>query len=111
MILSVPDSSIADNLNDVSNGTVEPIAAAGTFAVIGFGEPFAAGLIPGTTYYWRVDGINDAEPDSPWKGSIWSFSVRPKIAWHPAPAKAVSPAPWAAGSPPPTSPMPSDGSG
>ncbi|MHC4431670.1 MAG: LamG domain-containing protein, partial [Planctomycetota bacterium] len=77
---------IADNLDDVSNGTVAPIAATGTFAVIGFGEPFAAGLIPGTTYYWRVDGINDTEPDSPWKGSIWSFSVRPKTAWHPAPA-------------------------
>ena len=77
---------IADNFNNVSEGTVEPIAAAGTYAVIGFGEPFPAGLIPGTTYFWRVDGINDAEPDSPWKGSIWSFSVRPKTAWHPAPA-------------------------
>jgi hypothetical protein len=77
---------IADNFNDVSQGTVEPITAAGTFAVIGFGEPFPNGLIPGTTYYWRVDGVNDVEPDSPWKGSIWSFSVRPKTAWHPAPA-------------------------
>ncbi|MHC4494505.1 MAG: LamG-like jellyroll fold domain-containing protein [Planctomycetota bacterium] len=77
---------IADNFDDVNDGTVEPIPAAGTFAVIGFGEPFAAGLVPGTTYYWRVDGINDAEPGSPWKGSIWSFSVRPKTAWRPAPA-------------------------
>ncbi|MBA7636796.1 hypothetical protein ES703_44424 [subsurface metagenome] len=33
-----------------------------------------------------MDEVNDAEPDSPWKGSIWSFSVRPKTAWHPAPA-------------------------
>ncbi|MBL7187739.1 MAG: hypothetical protein ISS70_15560 [Phycisphaerae bacterium] len=77
---------ISDNLDDVSEGRVEPIPAAGTFAVIGFGKPFPEGLIPGTTYYWRVDGVNDAEADSPWKGSIWSFSVRPKTAWHPAPA-------------------------
>jgi hypothetical protein len=77
---------LADSLQDVSEGIVEPIAAAGTSAVIGFSEPFSAGLTPGTTYYWRVDGINDAEPDSPWKGSIWSFTVRPKTAWHPNPA-------------------------
>lgn len=77
---------ISDNFEDVSEGRVEAIPAAGTFAVIGFGDPFPNGLIPGSTYYWRVDGVNDAEPGSPWKGSIWSFSVRPKTAWHPAPA-------------------------
>jgi len=77
---------ISDSFDDVNDGTTAAIPAAGTFAVIGFGEPFAAGLVPGTTYYWRVDGINDAEPDSPWKGSIWSFTVRPKTAWRPAPA-------------------------
>jgi len=77
---------ISDNFEDVSEGRVEPIAATGTFAVIGFSEPFSTGLIPGTTYFWRVDGANDDEPDSPWKGSIWSFTVRPKTAWHPNPA-------------------------
>ena len=77
---------IADNFDDVSEGRVEAIPAAVSFAVIGFSEPFPGGLIPGTTYYWRVDEVNDAEPDSPWKGSFWSFSVRPKTAWHPAPA-------------------------
>ena len=29
-----------------------------------------------TTYYWRVDEINDVHPDSPWKGSVWSFTRR-----------------------------------
>ncbi len=29
-----------------------------------------------TTYYWRIDEVNDAHPDSPWKGSIWSFTIR-----------------------------------
>jgi len=27
------------------------------------------------TYYWRIDEINDAEPDSPWKGKVWSFTT------------------------------------
>jgi hypothetical protein len=27
------------------------------------------------TYYWRVDEVNAANPDSPWKGSVWSFTT------------------------------------
>jgi len=29
----------------------------------------------GKTYYWRVDEINTGDPDSPWKGAVWSFST------------------------------------
>jgi hypothetical protein len=29
----------------------------------------------GQTYYWRVDEFNDLEPNSPWKGDVWSFLV------------------------------------
>jgi hypothetical protein len=25
------------------------------------------------TYYWRIDEVNDTNPDSPWKGALWSF--------------------------------------
>jgi len=28
-----------------------------------------------TTYYWRVDEINDTNPDSPWNGAVWSFTT------------------------------------
>ena len=28
-----------------------------------------------TTYYWRIDEVNDTNPDSPWTGSVWSFTV------------------------------------
>jgi hypothetical protein len=28
-----------------------------------------------TTYYWRVDEANNANPDSPWRGSLWSFTT------------------------------------
>jgi hypothetical protein len=27
------------------------------------------------TYYWRVDEINDIDPNSPWKSDIWSFTT------------------------------------
>jgi hypothetical protein len=28
-----------------------------------------------TTYYWRIDEVNDLNPDSPWKGSVWTFTT------------------------------------
>jgi hypothetical protein len=28
-----------------------------------------------TTYYWRVDEVNDLDTQSPWKGSVWSFTT------------------------------------
>jgi hypothetical protein len=27
----------------------------------------------GKTWYWRIDEVNDAHPNSPWKGDVWSF--------------------------------------
>jgi len=30
-----------------------------------------------TTYYWRVDEVNHLNPQSPWKGSVWSFTTEP----------------------------------
>ncbi len=29
----------------------------------------------GKTYYWRVDEVNDLDPNSPWKGDVWSFTT------------------------------------
>jgi hypothetical protein len=29
----------------------------------------------GTTYYWRIDEVNEADPNSPWKGNVWRFST------------------------------------
>ncbi len=29
----------------------------------------------GTTYYWRIDEVNDLDPNSPWKGALWSFTT------------------------------------
>jgi len=43
-------------------------------------------LEPGTLYYWRINEVNDSHPESPWKGEIRSFRVRPATAWDPYPA-------------------------
>ncbi|MHC4566200.1 MAG: fibronectin type III domain-containing protein, partial [Planctomycetota bacterium] len=82
------DLYIGADFDDVNNG------AEGTFAgntssnsqIVGFtGYPMPQGLQPGTTYYWRVDEVNDADPNSPWKGDVWSFSVVPQTAYNPDP--------------------------
>ncbi|MFZ2146860.1 MAG: sugar-binding protein [Sedimentisphaerales bacterium] len=83
------DVYLGDNFDDVNNGTGDTFIGnqAGTFIVVGFpGFPYPDGLVPGTTYYWRIDEINQADPDSPWKGKIWSFTVPPKTAYEPVPA-------------------------
>jgi len=86
------DVYIGDNFDTVSEGAEETFIGnqAATFLVAGFpGFPYPDGLVPGTTYYWRIDEVNDAEPNSPWKGDIWSFSIPPKTAYLPDPADAA----------------------
>jgi len=83
------DVYIGDNFDAVSEGAEGTFIdnQGATFIVIGFpGFPYPDGLIPGTTYYWRIDEVNEAEPNSPWKGDIWSFSIPPKTAYFPDPA-------------------------
>jgi hypothetical protein len=83
------DVYIGDNFDDVDAGAEGTFQGnqAETFIVVGFpGFPYPDGLVPGTTYYWRIDEVNDAEPNSPWKGPVWSFSVPPKTAYYPSPA-------------------------
>ena len=74
-----------DNVNNGVEGTFVGNLAT-TSQILGFaGFPAPDGLVPGTTYYWRVDEVNDADPNSPWKGDVWSFTVQPKIAHDPVP--------------------------
>ncbi|MHC4532525.1 MAG: hypothetical protein ACYS6K_01095 [Planctomycetota bacterium] len=83
------DVYLSDNFNDVNNGTEGTFLGnqLETFIVAGFpGFAYPEGLIPGTTYYWRIDEVNDTEPNSPWKGDVWSFSIPPKTAYAPVPA-------------------------
>ncbi len=83
------DVYIGDNFDDVNNGAESTFQGnqAETFIVAGFpGFPFPDGLVNGVTYYWRIDGINDTNPNSPLKGDVWSFTVVPKPAYSPEPA-------------------------
>jgi len=83
------DVYLGDNFDDVNNGDEGTFQGnlTGTFIVVGFpGFAYPDGLVPGTTYYWRIDEVNDAEPNSPWKGDVWSFSVPPQTAYFPNPA-------------------------
>jgi len=83
------DVYIGDNFDDVNGGAEGTFVAnqATTSLVVGFpGFPISGGLIPGTSYYWRIDEVNDADPNSPWKGDVWSFSIPPKTAYGPDPA-------------------------
>ena len=83
------DVYLGDNFDDVNNGTGGTFRGnqASAYYVAGFpGFAYPDGLVPGTTYYWRIDEVNTANPDSPWKGEVWRFTVPPKKAYNPNPA-------------------------
>ena len=75
-----------ESFDAVDAGQVEPVATTTASLRVGMTAPYAAGLSPGQTYYWRIDEVNDLHPESPWKGNVWSFRVRPVTAWAPSPA-------------------------
>lgn len=86
------DVYFGDNLEQVRTATRDNTAIyvgrqATTQLLIGrTGGIVPAGLVPGTTYYWRVDEVDESNPAGPWKGNVWSFRVRPQKAWDPTPA-------------------------
>jgi hypothetical protein len=84
------DIYFGENYDNVNDGTGDTFIGnqIATFLVVGFpGFPYPDGLIPGITYYWRIDEV---EADGTIrKGDIWSFMVPPKIAYNPDPADGV----------------------
>jgi len=86
------DVYFSDNFDLVNDGAPEAFRGnqAEPYFVVGFpGFPYPEGLIPGTTYYWRIDEVNDTDPNSPWRGDVWSFGIPPKTAYAPDPAEAA----------------------
>ena len=70
--------------HDVYFGTdAQAVAAAGTTTANLYQGRQALGATSfdpgpldwGKTYYWRIDEVNDASPDSPWSGPVWSFTT------------------------------------
>ncbi|MEJ2701604.1 MAG: hypothetical protein P8Z79_04110 [Sedimentisphaerales bacterium] len=85
------DVYLGVSFDDVNEATPDSDVFQGnqttTFLVAGFpGFAFPEGLVPGTTYYWRIDEINDADPNSPWKGDVWNFTIPTDKAHNPNPA-------------------------
>ena len=83
------DVYFGENFDDVNSGAEGAFQGnqTSTYFVVGFpGFPYPDGLVPGTTYYWRVDGVDDLHSDSPWTGDLWSFTVPSKKAYGPNPA-------------------------
>jgi hypothetical protein len=78
-----------ENIDNVNEGTPESSAfrgnQTGTFFIAGFpGYPYPEGLVPGTTYYWRIDEIQ-TDGTTIHRGSTWSFTIPSKTARNPDP--------------------------
>ena len=85
------DVYLGDRFDDVNGATRQSELFRGNqttnYYIAGFaGVAYPDGLVPGTTYYWRIDEVNTADPNSPWKGPVWRFSIPPKKAYEPTPA-------------------------
>ena len=83
------DVYFSDNLADVEADAESAFLGnqPGTFFVVGFpGMPYPDGLVPDTTYYWRVDEV-EADGTTKHEGFVWSFTVAPKTAYAPEPAE------------------------
>jgi len=81
------DVYFGDNFDDVKNGTGDTFRGNQnmSFTIVGFpGYPYPEGLVPGTTYYWRIDEI-ETDGVTKHEGSIWSFSIPGKTAVNPDP--------------------------
>jgi hypothetical protein len=82
------DVYLADNFDDVDSGAEGTFQGnqTATFIVVGFpGFAYPDGLVPGTTYFWRIDEVQ-ADGSTKHKGPVWSFSIPPKSAYFPDPA-------------------------
>jgi hypothetical protein len=74
-----------DDVNDGAEGTSYGNQSSTSF-VAGLAQyaAYPQGLVPGTTYYWRIDEI--AADGTIYKGDVWSLRIPPKTAHHPEPA-------------------------
>jgi hypothetical protein len=81
------DVYFGENFDNVNTGAEAAFQGnqTSTFFVVGFpGFPYPDGLVPGTTYYWRIDEV-EADGNTI-AGDVWSFAIPPKTAYAPDPA-------------------------
>jgi len=72
------DVYVGTDINDVNNADITDVTgiyrASQDLDTASY-TPVESPLEWGQTYYWRVDEVNEADPNSPWKGTVWSFTV------------------------------------
>ena len=74
-----------EDVNAGAAGTFRSNVASPFFTIGFFGVPYPDGLVPGTTYYWRVDEV-ETNGTTKHKGPVWSFWIPPRQAYEPIPA-------------------------
>jgi hypothetical protein len=80
---------VGEDFDDVNEATTEntDIFRGNTteisFPVGSAGNPYPDGLSEETTYYWRIDEVEEDGTQN--KGNVWSFTVAPKTAFAPVP--------------------------
>jgi hypothetical protein len=82
------DVYVGESFADVNDGTGETFQGNQTrlYFIVGFPEtPSPEGLVPGTTYYWRIDEV-EADGTTKHKGDVWSLTVPTKKTYNPNPA-------------------------
>ena len=73
-----------DDVNAGTGGTFRGNQPSNSFLVGLPGTPYPDGLVPGTTYYWRVDEVEDGRVTRH-RGDVWSFFVPSGKAHNPVP--------------------------
>ncbi|MHC4656989.1 MAG: right-handed parallel beta-helix repeat-containing protein [Planctomycetota bacterium] len=82
------DVYFGENFDDVNNGAESTFQGnqPSNYILAGLPEwPYPGGLVPGTTYYWRVDEV-ESDGVTKHKGEVWSFFVPSGKAHSPYPA-------------------------
>ncbi len=82
------DVYFGESLDDVDDGAADTFQGnqPSTVFIVGFpGFAYPEGLVPGTTYYWRIDEV-EADGTTKHKGDIWRFTVPSRKAYDPIPA-------------------------
>jgi hypothetical protein len=81
------DVFLGESFDDVDSGTGGTFRGnqTGTSLLVGAaGFAYPEGLVPGTTYYWRIDEV-EADGVTKHKGEVWSFFIPSSKAYNPVP--------------------------
>ncbi len=74
----------SDDVNAGTGGTFRGNQTSNHFLVGLPGCPYPDGLVPGTTYYWRIDGV-ETDGVTKHRGTVWSFFIPSSKAYNPVP--------------------------